>query len=332
VASDFSVADCKVFEYRPTPQESIKLMGALEHWADDHDEIMAEHHLLKRDGELQEPMGSHSSKFTFSCIFYGGSLPEFDGDVRSSYARYADAVAFFRRHKRGTLMHPQLGEVPVAYRGMRQQSTPLREGDAVIFELRFAEDQIDGTLAAEPAPSALAASATNGATAMQTAARAKAATVVLRAKFATALAIAAQVYDLTYSLTSTALAAYNAVKSDPSLLGALGAVIGASQACVAEFKLQGVVGVDLYPITSASRATIAGSVNLYHAVKASGPGTETVVVQAAQTLQALCAARYGAQLARAKVQETLVLNPSLRMPEGMIPAGEVLTMPSAAAS
>jgi len=326
---EYQVADCQEFRCTSvTSPESIRLMGTLEDWDDEHDEIMGEHHFLKRDGDLQEPMGSHSSKFLFNCIVYGGQVPDDEGDGRTAYARYRDTAAFFRRNKRLLLQHPQLGQVAVAYRGMRQRSAPAREGDAVVFSLRFAEDQIDGTLVVEPAPSALAASAVNGATAMRAAASAKATTAALRAKFATALAIAAQVYDLTYSLTSTALAAYNAVKSDPSLLGALGAVIGASQACVAEFKLQGVVGVDLYPITSASRATIAGSVNLYHAVKASGPGTETVVVQAAQTLQALCAARYGAQLARAKVQETLVFNPSLRLPDGLLAAGQVLTMAS----
>lgn len=326
---NYLVADCQEFRCTSvTTPESIRLMGTLEDWDDEHDEIMGEHHFLKRDGELQEPMGSHSTKFLFNCVVYGGQVPDDEGDGRTAYARYRDVAAFFRRNKRLLLQHPQLGQVPVAYRGMRQRSAPAREGDAVVFGLRFAEDQIDGTLVVEPAPGALAAATTAGATAMQAAANAKATTAALRAKFAAGLAHAARVYDLAYSFTSTALAVYNALKSDPSLLGALGALLGASQACVAEFRTQGVLGVDLYPITSASRATIASGVNLYNAVKASGPGTEIVVVQAAQTLQALCAARYGAQLARAKVQEVLTMNPDLRMPDGLVPAGQILIMPS----
>lgn len=325
--AELLISDCKPFGYQSaqTP-ESIELLGALELWNDEHSELVAAHHFLKRDGDLQEPMGSQSSVFVFTCVFFAGQVPDLPGDQRTPYARYADTYAFFRRNKRGTLTHPQLGQVPVVFRGMSAAHKPAAEGSSVTFTLRLAEDQLDGTLVAEPAPGALGAKVVDAAAGLQS--KAKAAfekTQALKLKFQGVLSEAARFYSLGYTLTTTALAAYNAIKQDPSLLGVLGALVGSGESLVGELRRQGVVGVDAYPYASAARTTIAAGAELYQAVADRGPGTETYQPQAPATLQAICVERYGAKDAPAMVQEALRLNPRFRGP--LVKPGERIILP-----
>ena len=148
------IQDIRPCEYRSLTSGSgaLSLAGALEFWEDEHPEDVAEARILKRDGAVQDPMGSGARRFALHCIYYGGQVPEQAGDTRTAYQRYRDCATFFRDNKRGVLIHMQLGRVNVAYRGIsRATSRPGQEGDAVLFTITFAEDGVDQDLEQNPA-------------------------------------------------------------------------------------------------------------------------------------------------------------------------------------
>lgn len=320
--ADPYIQDAKPFQYLPVnSRDRLELMGALESWEDDLPEDVAEHRILKRDGALQEPMGSGAGRFSFRCIYYGGQIPEQQGDTRSAYARYRELATFLRRNKRGHIIHPQLGKASVAYRGVSQASRPGTEGDAVIFTLLFAEDQLDRVFQVNETPGALGQQAAGDAAALQAQLDAKAASSAQwKATLAEVVTRVGTFYTLVSSFVDTAVAAANVIQQDPSLLSALGAVLGASRSLVSDMQIAGLVGVDLYPYTTLTRSTVAGCVNLYNAVSEAKARVERAEVRQTTNVQAFAADKYGGERARDKVQEILQLNPGLRNP-AVIPAG-----------
>src|SRR3990167_1752424 len=118
--------DAKSFRFK-----DLDLSGNLVSWNDKIGIRLAVHEFLKVDGALVERMGNAPGRFSMQVVFLGDDWA----------SRYRAVVASIKDDSKGQMVHPLLGEMPVACEGISDaRVVPGQERDTITFTLTFVED------------------------------------------------------------------------------------------------------------------------------------------------------------------------------------------------
>lgn len=296
--------------------KGMDLNGVLVGWSHRLAVRLASHEYLKRDGGEQEPLGAAVGRFSYRCVFMGPDCT----------AQYNNLVLSIRQNPRGPLVDPRLGAIQAACEGIDATEVAEEAADCIEFTIRFAEDQLDATLATEQpvGPSQYAAGVLNSVTTLTDLVDAR-----FLGNFATSFrAVVALLPTFSTAATAyvtSALASVQSGSPEPSLPQLLGAVkvqrdlFLRALAVTLAFTLE--PDVSLTPYRVQAYAIYDGCVQLGDSLGALRPPIILYQVGAAMSLNQVATALYGMD-ARTKVPEIRSLN-RIQSPY-WIPQGTIL--------
>lgn len=277
-----------------TERADLDLAGSLLSWNDKIGMRLVSHEYLKRHGAEQEWMGASPGEFRMKLVFMGNGWA----------GRYRELVAAIRADPRGLLVHPLLGEVRVACRGIDDAMVePGQMLDTIHVSISFVEDVLwDGYLVPHEeleGPSAKSAKVTSLSSSFTS----------LVAPFAAAATAATKFTAAVISYAAAALAAINNDSPDASLQGKLDEARKTAGAVIDAIRddPEATSGAITQPAIDAAERLYDACVQLDESVAALKPVLVTFTVPSTMHVAAVAARFYGKD-GRSKIDEILALN------------------------
>lgn len=291
----------------------LEMQGELLAWTDSLKNRLAGHEYLMRDGAEQQPLGVSAGRFSFRCVLMGQDVGR----------RYREIRAIVVRDPRGTITHPRLGSLKVAWESIEGSEDAAQAVDTIEFTVSFVEDALDTAVVVEQraTPQERAGAVTNASTTL---------TAMVTERYATSfdprmLAVPGEAALLTRAastFTTAALVAAQSILPDPTLPTLLGAVAARRDAFLVSliYTLAYSLEADASLVATRRQARLiyAHAREMYNAVIALRPPTTTYTVPSLLPLDVILVSLYGRRAA-AKREEVLLLN---RIPNPhLIPGG-----------
>lgn len=290
------------FQFVTRGGSTLEMHGELVAWQDQLKNRLAGHEYVMRDGAEQQPLGVSAGRFTFRCVLIGEQVAQRYREIRSTVVR----------EPRGTLTHPRLGSLKVAWESIDASEDAAQAVDTIEYTIAFVEDALDTAVVAESraTPQERAGAVTNASTTLNISVAARYAgsfdtRMLSIPTLSTALTTAASTF------ATAALVASQSVLPDPALLTLLGAVATKRDALLTalldtlDYTLES--DVSLATVRQQARLVYAHCLEMYNAVIALKPPTTYYTVPTLMSLDTVLTTLYGRDAA-AKRGEVLLLN------------------------
>ena len=276
------LTNAQAFEFITDKGVRLPFDGVAKNWSDDHGQDIASHKILKRSGVIHQVPGNPPPMFTFDCVFLGANVT----------TRYRDTTEALDASPLGQLVHPRLGMMRAANKGMKAKEDPGAEIDVILFTIMFERSGLRPVQSLSAQGHAVAATQT---------AQSLTPAVSARAPQALAKVVTLQSYVGVFEQQIAALV------SGDSVVATLRAALTQVQA-QAEL-VAGTIGQNpvLYDMVGLARLAAGQCLASYNVAVQNRPPVVTRTVQGTMGLGRFCQILYGS-LAREQQAEIELLN------------------------